>query len=378
MMSNSPRMPPCCPKCYHDYEQELAKLKDAEKSAFEVQSNLPQRLRNAKTQSGESESETEAKMPYQSQLDRQTLTIGRETIISFDIRRFNSSQISPPTTSIDQVVDMSRERIGNGNDRRQPRNYRRQEWIPRGSTPSIPPPPLDTTNININTPFASNSLLDANHHHPPNNRSHNVSKSHFIPSTRGRGSGVVNHQHQQNMNIVNANNSNKRKGESLLPHLVKKAQDRIVERIGRILHRFVSDSYILWRAVWKGRWIRITVLRLLHQGYVLVVIKPFLLDARIRNLFLHVASIVIDASCFCKKKIKVVVCSDMAVKGHANVENDGIIVDGSERKLADIGRLEWLEWGGISRCRYIQVGRYIETGRIGRVGVLIIREGRVQ
>ncbi|GJZ99830.1 hypothetical protein Tco_0672381 [Tanacetum coccineum] len=75
MMSNSPRMPPCCPKCYHDYEQELAKLKDAEKSAFEVQSNLPQRLRNAKTQSGESESETEAKMPYQSQLDRQTLTI---------------------------------------------------------------------------------------------------------------------------------------------------------------------------------------------------------------------------------------------------------------------------------------------------------------
>ncbi|GKC47416.1 NF-X1-type zinc finger protein NFXL1, partial [Tanacetum coccineum] len=31
-----------------------------------------------------------------------------------------------------------------------------------------------------------------------------------------------------------------------------------------------------------------------------------------------------DASCFCKKKIKVVVCGDMAVKGHANVENDGI------------------------------------------------------
>ncbi|GKD32439.1 hypothetical protein Tco_1247948, partial [Tanacetum coccineum] len=36
MMSNSPQMPPCCPKCYHDYEQELAKLKDAEKSAFEL------------------------------------------------------------------------------------------------------------------------------------------------------------------------------------------------------------------------------------------------------------------------------------------------------------------------------------------------------
>ncbi|GKB59018.1 NF-X1-type zinc finger protein NFXL1 [Tanacetum coccineum] len=32
----------------------------------------------------------------------------------------------------------------------------------------------------------------------------------------------------------------------------------------------------------------------------------------------------IDASCFCKKKIEVVVCGDMAVKGHANVENDGI------------------------------------------------------
>ncbi|GJR17829.1 NF-X1-type zinc finger protein NFXL1 [Tanacetum coccineum] len=147
----------------------------------------------------------------------------------FDIRRFNSSQISSPTTSIDQVVDMSRERIGNGNDRRQPRNYRRQEWIPRGSTPSIPPPPLDTTNININTPFTSNSNLDANHHHPPNNRSHNVSKSHFIPSTRGRGSGVVNHQHQQNMNIVNANDSNRRKGESLLPHLFQEIQDKLLK-----------------------------------------------------------------------------------------------------------------------------------------------------
>ncbi|GKC81920.1 NF-X1-type zinc finger protein NFXL1 [Tanacetum coccineum] len=124
---------------------------------------------------------------------------------------------------------MSRERIGNGNDRRQPRNYRRQEWIPRGSTPSIPPPPLDTTNININTPFASNTNLDANHHHPPNNRSHNVSKSHFIPSTRGRGSGVVNHQHQQNMNIVNANNSNRIKGESLLPHLVQEIQDKLLK-----------------------------------------------------------------------------------------------------------------------------------------------------
>ncbi|PWA57983.1 clp, P-loop containing nucleoside triphosphate hydrolase [Artemisia annua] len=67
MMSNSPRMPPCCPKCYHDYEQELAKLKEAEKSALEAKSNLPQWLQNAKARSDESESETEAKMPHQSQ-----------------------------------------------------------------------------------------------------------------------------------------------------------------------------------------------------------------------------------------------------------------------------------------------------------------------
>ncbi|GKC77470.1 NF-X1-type zinc finger protein NFXL1 [Tanacetum coccineum] len=66
------------------------------------------------------------------------------------------------------------------------------------------------------------------------------------------------------------------------------------------------------------------VRRLLHQGYVLVVRKPLLLDARIRNLFLHVASVVIDASCFCKKKIEVIVCGDMVVKGYANMENDGI------------------------------------------------------
>ena len=61
-------MPPCCPKCYHDYEEELAKLKEAEKSALEAKSNLPQWLQNAKAQSGESESETEAKMPHQSQV----------------------------------------------------------------------------------------------------------------------------------------------------------------------------------------------------------------------------------------------------------------------------------------------------------------------
>ncbi|GJU43419.1 protein suppressor of MAX2 1 [Tanacetum coccineum] len=73
MMSNSPRMPPCCPKCYHDYEQELAKLKEAEKSAFEAKSNLPQWLQNAKAQSGESESDTEAKMPHQSQINDQEL-----------------------------------------------------------------------------------------------------------------------------------------------------------------------------------------------------------------------------------------------------------------------------------------------------------------
>ncbi|PWA63688.1 clp, P-loop containing nucleoside triphosphate hydrolase [Artemisia annua] len=72
MMSNSPRMPPCCPKCYHDYEQELAKLKEAEKSALEAKSNLPQWLQNAKARS-ESESETEAKMPHQSQINDQEL-----------------------------------------------------------------------------------------------------------------------------------------------------------------------------------------------------------------------------------------------------------------------------------------------------------------
>ncbi|GJY00227.1 NF-X1-type zinc finger protein NFXL1, partial [Tanacetum coccineum] len=372
----------------------------------------------------------------------------------FDIRRFNSSQISPPTTSIDQVVDMSRERIGNGNDRRQPRNYRRQEWIPRGSTPSIPPP---FANININTPFASNSRLDANHHHPPNNRSHNVSKSHFIPSTRGRGSGVVNHQHQQNMNIVNANNSNRRKGESLLPHLVQEIQDKLlkgsiecmicydmVRRTASIWNRQdpPSDLYLTPHSCGEpcgrpldkdhrvgnhedddrddGRCHHRCVLvrlvrRLLHQGYVLVKwaraptsidlsaqknqgfnwrgpgcqsVQLTSDDGRCRHRCVvqchpgpcppckafappricpcgkktiptrcsdqkslltcgqrcgkplkclrhccyktcHVGpcdscDVQIDASCFCKKKIEVVVCGDMAVKGHANVENDGI------------------------------------------------------
>ncbi|GJU88005.1 NF-X1-type zinc finger protein NFXL1 [Tanacetum coccineum] len=280
----------------------------------------------------------------------------------FDIRRFNSSQISPPTTSIDQVVDMSRERIGNGNDRRQPQNYRRQEWIPRGSTPSIPPPPLDTTNININTPFASNSNLDANHHHPPNNRSHNVSKSHFIPSTRGRGSGVVNHQHQQNMNIVNANNSNRRKGESLLPHLVQEIQDKLLKEMGRAPTsidlsaqknqgfnwrcrgcqsvQLTSSKDIRYLYFYRNRQDPPSDLYLTPHSCGEPCGRPLDKDhrvgnhddddrddgryARIRNLFLHVASIVIDASCFCKKKIEVVVCGDMAVKGHANVENDGI------------------------------------------------------
>ncbi|KAI3715124.1 hypothetical protein L6452_22093 [Arctium lappa] len=43
------RTTPCCPKCSADYEQELAKLKEAEKSSDEIKSNLPQWLQNAKT-----------------------------------------------------------------------------------------------------------------------------------------------------------------------------------------------------------------------------------------------------------------------------------------------------------------------------------------
>lgn len=43
------RRTPCCPKCSGDYEQELAKLKESEKSSDEIKSNLPQWLQNAKT-----------------------------------------------------------------------------------------------------------------------------------------------------------------------------------------------------------------------------------------------------------------------------------------------------------------------------------------
>ena len=43
------RKVPCCPKCSNDYEQELAKLKESEKSSDEVKSTLPQWLQNAKT-----------------------------------------------------------------------------------------------------------------------------------------------------------------------------------------------------------------------------------------------------------------------------------------------------------------------------------------
>ncbi|GJY11923.1 NF-X1-type zinc finger protein NFXL1 [Tanacetum coccineum] len=318
---------------------------------------------------------------------------------------------------------MSRERIGNGNDRRQPRNYRRQEWIPRGSTPSIPPPPLDTTNININTPFASNSNLDANHHHPPNNRSHNVSKSHFIPSTRGRGSGVVNHQHQQNMNIVNANNSNRRKGESLLPHLVQEIQDKLLKEMGRAPTsidlsaqknqgfnwrcrgcqsvQLTSSKDIRYLCFYRNRQDPPSDLYLTPHSCGEPCGRPLDKDHRVGNhddddrddgrcshrcvvqchpgpcppckafappricpcgkktiptrcsdqkslltcgqhcgkplmCLRHCCSktchvgpcdscdVQIDASCFYKKKIEVVVCGDMAVKGRANVENDGI------------------------------------------------------
>lgn len=43
------RKVPCCPKCSNDYEQELAKLKESEKSSDEGKSSLPQWLQNAKT-----------------------------------------------------------------------------------------------------------------------------------------------------------------------------------------------------------------------------------------------------------------------------------------------------------------------------------------
>ncbi|KAJ9557798.1 hypothetical protein OSB04_012412 [Centaurea solstitialis] len=43
------RRTPCCPKCSTDYERELAKLKESEKSCDEIKSNLPQWLQNAKT-----------------------------------------------------------------------------------------------------------------------------------------------------------------------------------------------------------------------------------------------------------------------------------------------------------------------------------------
>lgn len=57
-------MLPCCPKCFHDYEQELAKLYELEKSSLEAKSNLPQWLQNAKAQCSETEAESDMKMPH--------------------------------------------------------------------------------------------------------------------------------------------------------------------------------------------------------------------------------------------------------------------------------------------------------------------------
>ncbi|KAI3805500.1 hypothetical protein L1987_27933 [Smallanthus sonchifolius] len=57
--------PPCCPKCFHDYELEL------EKSSAEGKSDLPQWLQNAKAQRGETESER--KPPQRSMVNDQEL-----------------------------------------------------------------------------------------------------------------------------------------------------------------------------------------------------------------------------------------------------------------------------------------------------------------
>ncbi|KAI3754578.1 hypothetical protein L1987_54365 [Smallanthus sonchifolius] len=61
--------PPCCPKCFHDYELELVK------SFVEVKSDLPQWLQNAKAQSGETESDTgsERRPPQRSMVNDQEL-----------------------------------------------------------------------------------------------------------------------------------------------------------------------------------------------------------------------------------------------------------------------------------------------------------------
>ncbi|KAI3496147.1 hypothetical protein L1887_38500 [Cichorium endivia] len=68
---NSARMSPCCPRCYHDYEQELAELN--EKSLSDTNSNLPPWLQNAKAQNGEIETEIETKKPHKSRVNNQEL-----------------------------------------------------------------------------------------------------------------------------------------------------------------------------------------------------------------------------------------------------------------------------------------------------------------
>ncbi|GJY14234.1 NF-X1-type zinc finger protein NFXL1 [Tanacetum coccineum] len=183
--------------------------------------------------------------------------VQKTLLLRFDI---GILQISPPPTTSIQVVDMSRERIGNGNDRRQARNYRRQEWIPRGSTPSISPPPLDTTNININTPFARHRCVVQCHPGPcPPCKA-------FAP-----------------------------------PRICPCGKKTITTRC-------LDQKSLLTCAQRCG--------------------KPLKCLRHCCSKTCHVGpcdscDVQIDASCFCKKKIEVV-CGDMAVKGHANVENDGI------------------------------------------------------
>ncbi|KAJ0800258.1 putative Clp, repeat (R) domain, P-loop containing nucleoside triphosphate hydrolase [Helianthus annuus] len=59
--------PPCCPKCYQQYEQEL------EKSSVEAKSDLPQWLQNAKAQRCETDSESGTKPPHGSTVNDKEL-----------------------------------------------------------------------------------------------------------------------------------------------------------------------------------------------------------------------------------------------------------------------------------------------------------------
>nr|XP_043629329.1 protein SUPPRESSOR OF MAX2 1-like [Erigeron canadensis] len=73
LFRNCDQMPPCCPKCFNEYEQELVKLNELEKSCVEAKSNLPQWLQDAKAQCGESESDSDTSMPNHSRVNDQQL-----------------------------------------------------------------------------------------------------------------------------------------------------------------------------------------------------------------------------------------------------------------------------------------------------------------